>query len=78
MTRLILFQISIQVDTYIFVYNIYATTSTSFGMAVSNNSLFDAATALFVNDIIDESEFVALYDDTKRKSPTFQYWEYQN
>jgi hypothetical protein len=29
-------------------------------MAVSNNSLFDAATALFVNDIIDESEFVAL------------------
>jgi hypothetical protein len=34
-------------------------------MAVSNNSLFDAATALFVNDIIDESEFVALYDDTE-------------
>ena len=46
-------------------------------MAVSNNSLFDAATALFVHDIIDESEFVALYDNTKRKSQEFQYWEYQ-
>ncbi|CAB4032157.1 Hypothetical predicted protein [Paramuricea clavata] len=46
-------------------------------MAVSNNSLFDATTALFVNDIIDESEFVALYDNTKTKSPEFQYWEYQ-
>ncbi len=45
-------------------------------MAVSNNSVFDATTALFVNDIIDESEFVAVYDDTRRKSPEFQFWDY--
>ena len=45
-------------------------------MAVSNNSVFDATTALFVNDIIDESELVAVYDDTRRKSPKFQFWDY--
>lgn len=46
-------------------------------MAVSNNSLFDAVTALFVNDIIDESQFLAVYDETRRKSPEFQYyWEF--
>ena len=46
-------------------------------MAMTNNSVFDAITALFVNDIIDESEFVAVYDDTRRKSPEFQFWEYE-
>ena len=46
-------------------------------MAVSNNSLLDAATALFVNDVIDEREFVAVYDQTKRKSPEFQYCDYE-
>lgn len=46
-------------------------------MAVSNNLLLDAATALFVNDAIDEREFVAVYDQTNRKSPEFQYWNYE-
>ncbi len=53
-----------------------ATATTSFVMAVSNNSVFDATTALFVNDIIGESELVAVYDDTRRKSPKFQFWDY--
>ena len=47
-------------------------------MAVSNSSLLDTATALFVNDAIDESEFIAVYDQTNRKSPEFQYWNYEN
>ena len=46
-------------------------------MAVSNSSLLDTATALFVNDAIDESEFIAVYDQTNRKSPEFQYWNYE-
>ena len=47
-------------------------------MAVRNNSLLDTATALFVNDAIDVSEFIAVYDQTNRKSPEFQYGNYEN
>ena len=54
-----------------------ATATTSFVMAVSNNSLLDAATVLFVNDTIDERDFVAVFDQTNRKAPNFQYWNYQ-
>ena len=46
-------------------------------MAVSNNSLFDTTAAFFANDIIDQSEFVAVYDNTRRKSLEFQFWEYE-
>ena len=45
-------------------------------MAASTSSLVDAATALFVNDVIDENDFVAVYDHSRQKSPEFQYWEY--
>lgn len=38
------------------------TASTSLVMAASNNSLLNAATALFVNDAIDEKEFIAVYE----------------
>jgi hypothetical protein len=47
-------------------------------MAVSNNALLNAATAPFVNDAIDESDFIAVYDLTNKKSPEFQYWNYEN
>jgi hypothetical protein len=46
-------------------------------MAISNKSLLDAAAALFVNDVIDEWEFAAVYGQTSNKSPEFQYWEYE-
>jgi hypothetical protein len=44
-------------------------------MAICNKSLLDAA--LFVNDVIDEWEFAAVYEQTSKKSPEFQYWEYE-
>ena len=47
-------------------------------MAVSNNVLFDAAAALFANDVIDEEDLLAIYENTRIKSPEFQYWRYEN
>jgi hypothetical protein len=48
-----------------------------FVMAVSNDLLFQASAVLYVNDVIDEDDFVAVYEDTRLKSPEFQYWRYE-
>ena len=41
------------------------------------NAIIDAATALYTNDLIDEYDFLSVYESTRRKSPEFQYWEYE-
>ena len=46
-------------------------------MAVSNKLLFSTATSLFAHDVIDEGEFVAVYEHTRFKSPEYQYWNYE-
>ena len=38
-------------------------------MAICSNAHFDAATALYINDVIDESEFAHFNDCTSKKSP---------
>ena len=40
------------------------------------NAIIDAATALYTNDLIDEYDFLSVYESTRRKSPEFQYLEY--
>ena len=41
------------------------------------NAIIDAATALYTNDLIDEYDFLSVYESKRRKSPDFQYWEYE-
>jgi hypothetical protein len=43
----------------------------------AKSTILDAATALYVNDVIDEQDFFSIYDSTRRKSPEFQYLEYE-
>ena len=31
---------------------------------------------LWLNDVLDEGEFVLLYETTRRKNPIFPYWQY--
>ena len=39
--------------------------------------LSNTATSLFAHDVIDEDEFVAVYEHTRLKSPEYQYWNYE-
>ena len=41
------------------------------------NAIIDAATALYTNDLIDEYDFLWVYESTRIKGPEFQYWEYE-
>ena len=47
-------------------------------MAVSNKVLSDASAMLFVQDVINEGDLLAVYEVTCLKSPEYQYWLYEN
>ena len=45
---------------------------------MASNELFDAASFLYVNDLIDEDDFLLVANECELKAPVFPYWKYQH
>ena len=43
----------------------------------AKSTILDAATVLYANDVIDEQDFVCIYENTRRRNPEFQYWNFE-
>ena len=43
----------------------------------TKSTILDAATVLYANDVIDEQDFVCIYENTRRRNPEFQYWNFE-
>lgn len=43
-----------------------------------NQSIFEAAALLFIQECITEEELLVIYELTRRKSPEFPYWQYEH
>ena len=44
-------------------------------MFSKNNTIY-CCMSLFLDDVIDEAQFLAIYEDINKKNPSFPYWSY--